>query len=59
VPLGGRRIRPRLVRLAAENERLELDLDPFPCLVAAADTKRAEVEGGHAATVARRFQRAK
>ena len=52
--LGRRRIRPRLVLLPGEQERLELDLDALPRLVAGADPERAEVEGGHAATVARR-----
>src|SRR5215470_16567610 len=52
--LGGRRSRLRLVRLAAENERLELDLDALVRLLARPDPKRAEVERGHAVTVARR-----
>ena len=51
--LGGRGIRPRLVGLAAEDERLELDLDALARLVAGAEAERAEVERGHAATVAR------
>ena len=51
--LGRHGIRPRLVRLAAENERLELDLDALAGLVAGAKPERAEVEGGHPATVAR------
>src|SRR5205807_5024462 len=51
--LGGHGIRPRLIALAAEEERLELDLDALASLVAGTDPQRAEVERGHTATVAR------
>src|SRR6478609_116319 len=51
--LGGCGIRPRLVGLAAEDERLQLDLDALARLIARAEPERAEVEGGHPATVAR------
>src|SRR5581483_12141667 len=46
-------IRSRLVALAAEDERLELDLDALASLVTGTDSERAEVERCHAATVAR------
>ena len=39
--------------LAAEDERLELDLDVLTRLVAGAEPQLAEVERDHAATVAR------
>ncbi len=53
--LGGGRVRPRLVALGGEEKRLDLDLDALVSLVATADAEVAEVERGHAATVARRY----
>ena len=52
-----RRIRPRLVRLSPEDERLELDLDALARLVAGAKPELAQVERGHPATVARLRER--
>src|SRR5205823_2007118 len=51
--LGQRRIGLRLVALAAEQKRLDFDLDVLASLVTGTDPQRAEVERGHAATVAR------
>src|SRR5207248_5178086 len=54
--LGRRGIRLRLVALAPEQKRLDFDLDVLASLVAGTDSQGAEVERGHAATVARQAQ---
>ena len=52
--LGRDRVGLGSVLLAREQERLDLDVDRLAALLAAAERERAEVEGGHDLTVARR-----